>query len=188
MDSDASEVDYAAFIGLDWGSEKHSVAFQAAGSKEIETYELKQTPEELHGWLIGLRDRFGGRPVAVAIEQTKGAVIHALLGYDFVHVFRINPLSLSSYRKAFSPGGAKDDAPDADLLIEWVKLHRDRIKPWVPDDAWRRLRNDSRVRPTGAISAVSIFSLVQDFKGARRRTDPRSRRHSARGRTSARRW
>jgi len=138
MDSDASEVDYAAFIGLDWGSEKHSVAFQAAGSKEIETYELKQTPEELHGWLIGLRDRFGGRPVAVAIEQTKGAVIHALLGYDFVHVFRINPLSLSSYRKAFSPGGAKDDAPDADLLIEWVKLHRDRIKPWVPDDAETR--------------------------------------------------
>ena len=138
MDSDASEVEYAALIGLDWGSEKHSVAFQAAGSKEIETYELKQTPEELHGWLVKLRDRFGGGPVAIAIEQSKGAVIHALLGYGFVHVFRINPLSLASYRKAFATSGAKDDAPDADLLLEWVKLHRDRIKPWVPDDAETR--------------------------------------------------
>ena len=138
MDSEAREVDYAAFIGLDWATEKHSIALQAAGSKEIEAFILKQTPEDLHGWLLKLRDKFGGRPVAVAIEQTKGAVIHALLGYDFVHVFRINPLSLASYRKAFSPSGAKDDPTDAEYLLEWVKLHRDRVKPWVPDDAQTR--------------------------------------------------
>jgi len=138
MDSGASEVEYAAFIGLDWGSEMHSIALQAAGSKEIEMYTLKQTPEDLHSWLIKLRDKFGERPVAVAIEQTKGAVIHALLSYNFVHVFRINPLSLASYRKAFSPGGAKDDPTDAEYLLEWVKLHRNRIKPWVPDDAQTR--------------------------------------------------
>ncbi len=138
MDSDTYEVDYAAFIGLDWGSEKHSIALQAAGSKEVEIFELKQTPEDLHGWFLKMRDKFGGRPVAVAIEQTKGAVIHALLGYDFVHIFRINPLSLASYRKAFSPSGAKDDPTDAEYLLEWVKLHRDRIKPWVPDDVQTR--------------------------------------------------
>lgn len=138
MESGASEVEYAAFIGLDWGSEKHSVALQAAGSKEIEMYTLKQTPEDLHGWFIKLRDKFGRRPVAVAIEQTRGAVIHALLGYDFVHVFRINPKSLADYRKAFSPGGAKDDPTDAKYLLEWVQLHRDRIQPWIPDDAQTR--------------------------------------------------
>ena len=138
MDSDANEVEYAAFIGLDWGSEKHSIAFQAAGSRQIDTFTLKQTPEDLHGWILKLRDKFGGRPVALAIEQTKGAVIHALLGCDFVHVFRINPKSLADYRKAFSPGGAKDDPTDAEYLLEWVKLHRDRIKPWMPDDAQTR--------------------------------------------------
>ena len=138
MHSDACEVDYAVFVGFDWGSEKHSIALQVAGSSKIEMYTLKQTPEELHGWLLKLLDKFAGRPVAVAIEQTKGAVIHALLGYEFVHVFRINPQSLASYRKAFSPGGAKDDPTDAEYLLEWVKLHRDRIKPWVPDDAQTR--------------------------------------------------
>jgi transposase len=138
MDSDVNAVDYAAFIGLDWGSEKHSIALKAAGSKEIERYELKQNPEDLHGWVIKLRDKFGGRPVAVAIEQTKGAVIHALMSYDFVHVYRINPKSMADYRKAFSPGGAKDDPADAEYLLEWVTLHRDRIKPWVPDDPQTR--------------------------------------------------
>jgi transposase len=138
MDSGELKVDYAAYIGLDWGSEKHSVALKIAGSNAIESYMLKQTPEDLHAWLFKLRDKFGGRPVAVAIEQTKGAVIHALLGYDFVHIFRINPKSLADYRKAFSPSGAKDDPTDAEYLLEWVEMHRNRIKPWVPDDAQTR--------------------------------------------------
>ena len=138
MDCKASTVDYAVFVGLDWGSEKHSIALQIAGSKEIECFELNQSPEDLHGWLNRLRDKFGGRPVAVAIEQTKGAVIHALMSYDFVHVFRINPKSMADYRKAFSPGGAKDDPTDAKYLLEWLTLHRDRIKPWVPDDPQTR--------------------------------------------------
>ncbi len=138
MESNAGGVDYAAFIGMDWSSEKHSIAIEVAGSKELETYTLKQTPEDLHSWLLRLRDKFGGRPVALAIEQSKGAVIHALLGYDFVHVFRVNPKSLADYRRAFSPGGAKDDPTDAEYLVEWVRLHRDRIKPWVPDDVRTR--------------------------------------------------
>jgi len=138
MDSVESGVEYAAFIGLDWGSQKHSVALRAAGSNAVETYQLEQKPEALHDWLIKLRDRFGGCPVAVAIEQTKGAVIHALLGYPFMHVFRINPFSAASYRQAFSPSGAKDDPTDAEYLLELVEFHRNRIKPWVPDDPQTR--------------------------------------------------
>jgi len=126
--------EYAAYIGLDWGSEKHSAALKASGSNETEQFMLKQTPEDMHAWLLELRDRFVGRPVAIAIEQTKGAVIHVLLGYDFIHIFRINPKSLADYRKAFSPGGAKDDPTDAEYLLELVEQHRDRIKPWIPDD------------------------------------------------------
>lgn len=177
MGSDASEVDYAAFIGLDWGSEKHSIALQAAGSKKVEMHTLKQTPEELHGWCIKLRDRFGGHPVAVAIEQTKGAVIHALMSYDFVHVFRINPKSLSDYRKAFSPGGAKDDPTDAEYLLEWVQLHRNRIKPWVPDDPqtralqrlveFRRQVVDQRTAFTNQLTQVlkEYFPQALDWAG-----------------------
>jgi transposase len=168
MDRDASTVDYAAFIGLDWGSENHSVALKAADSNEIESYTLKQSPEDLHGWLIRLRDKFGGRLVAVAIEQTKGAVIHALMSYDFVHIFRINPKSMADYRKAFSPGGAKDDPADAEYLLEWVTLHRDRIKRWVPDDpqtrALQRLVEFRRevVNQRGALTN-QLTQLLKDY-------------------------
>ena len=30
----------------------------------------------------------------------------------------VNPLQLARYREAFSPGGAKDDRPDSELLCE----------------------------------------------------------------------
>jgi transposase len=138
VDCNGLKVEYAAYIGLDWGSEEHSVALKIADSSSIETCTLKQRPEEMHAWICKLRDRVHGRPVAMAIEQSKGAVVHLLLGYDFVHVFRINPKSLADYRKAFSPGGAKDDPTDAGFLLEMVELHRNRIKPWIPDDSQTR--------------------------------------------------
>lgn len=125
--------DYAAWIGLDWGSEKHAFALQAADSIPLETGTVKQTPEALHEWIGKLQARFPGQKVAVAIEQSKGAVINFLLGFDFVHVFRVNPKSLSKYRDALYPSGAKDDPPDAELVMNFVRLHADRIKPWVPD-------------------------------------------------------
>jgi transposase len=131
-------VEYAALIGLDWGSEKHSVALQAADSKKLEICELKQTPEFMHNWILNLHSRFPGGKIAIAIEQSKGAVINFLLGFDFVHVFRINPKSLKNYREALSPSGAKDDPTDAELLLLFVKHHCDRLKPWIPDDSESR--------------------------------------------------
>jgi transposase len=132
--NEVMKVDYAAWIGLDWGSEKHAIALRPAGSSQIEQSELKQTPEMLHDWFLKLRKRFPGSKVAIAIEQSKGAVINFLLGFDFVHVFRVNPKSLKNYREALSPSGAKDDPTDAELLLQFVMYHHDRMKPWVPDD------------------------------------------------------
>jgi transposase len=177
MDSQDGKVEYAAFIGLDWGSEKHAFALQCAGSNEIEPGEIKQKPEEFHAWCLKLQDKFGGRPVALAIEQSKGAVIYALLSYSFVHIFRINPLSLASYRKAFSVSGAKDDPADAELLLDWVRLHRERIKPWVPDNPetralqrlveFRRQVVDQRVEFTNRLTQVlkEYFPQALDWAG-----------------------
>lgn len=132
--NEVMKVEYAAWIGLDWGSEKHAIALRAAGSSQIEQNELKQTPETLHDWFLKLRKRFPEGQVAIAIEQSKGAIINFLLGFDFVHVFRVNPKSLKNYREALSPSGAKDDATDAELLLQFVMYHHDRMRPWVPDD------------------------------------------------------
>jgi len=139
MNSEPERVGYAAWIGIDWGSEKHAVCLRAADSNRLEHCILEQKPDVLQAWFINLLGRFGGRKVAVAIEQSKGAVINFLLGLDFVHIFRVHPKSLKNYREALSPSGAKDDPTDAELILQFARLHQDKIHPWVPDDVDSRL-------------------------------------------------
>jgi len=133
------KIDYAAWIGLDWGSYKNALCLQSADSGPVERCTVEQKPEALHSWFMNLLARFDGRKVAIAIEQTRGAVIHFLLGFDSVHVFRIHPKSLKNYRDALHPSGAKDDPTDAELLLQFLRLHQDRIKPWIPDEPPIRL-------------------------------------------------
>ena len=68
---ESEEIDYAAWIGLDWGSEKHAICLQASGCSHLEHCSLEQNPKALHKWFSNLLTRFGGRKVAVAIEQSR---------------------------------------------------------------------------------------------------------------------
>jgi transposase len=87
-----------------------------------------------------MRERFGGdgAKVLVCLEQSKGSLIYQLLEYDFFVLYPINPKTLSSFREAFRPSGAKDDPSDADLLCELVRLHRHRLKAWQPEETQTR--------------------------------------------------
>ena len=59
---------WAAFVALDWGSQKHAWILQpAAGGKPEEGY-VDNTPEATAVWAAKLDHRFGGQPVAVALE------------------------------------------------------------------------------------------------------------------------
>ena len=121
------------WVGLDWAEDQHEIRLQAAGSREVERYQVRQDPEELHEWVRQLRARFGGRPVVIALEQKRGGLMAALMCYDFLHLYPVNPRMVSSYREAFSPSGKKDDAGDAGLLLELVYGHRDRLRCWRPE-------------------------------------------------------
>src|SRR5580765_7748204 len=125
--------DFAATIGLDWADQKHDLWLRPSAGAKAEHLRLEQTPEALHEWVAQLRERFDHRRVAIAIETSRGPVLSALLAYDFIVFFPINPKALKDYRAAFSVSGAKDDRTDAQLLEEFVRLHRDRLKAWQPD-------------------------------------------------------
>lgn len=131
--------EFAAFIGLDWGDQQHAVCM-AVGKQRITT-KIAQRAEDLEDWASELRTRFGGRRIAVCLEQLRGAVVYALLKYEFLVLFPINPKQLSSYRDAFVPCGPKDDPTDAELLCLFVEQHHARLRVWNPDDsATRALR------------------------------------------------
>lgn len=133
-----SHQDLAAYIGLDWGDQWHAVQLQAAAGGRVEPSELAQRPDALHAWVAQLRQRFHGRPVGIALEQCKGAVVHALLQYDFLVLYPVNPKALAQYRAAFSSSGAKDDPTDGALLLDLLRTHRDRLRAWVPDTVQAR--------------------------------------------------
>lgn len=128
----------AALIGIDWADRHHDVALQVVGTIAVESARLAHTPNALAAWLAGLHARFGGRPVGIALETSRGPLVHALLEAPWVVLYPVNPRSLQRFREAFTPSGAKDDAPDARLLLELLAKHRDRLPPWVPDDAATR--------------------------------------------------
>jgi transposase len=130
--------EFAAYIGLDWADRTHVISLRCAGRAELEHYEVVHTPEALAAWVGGLRQRFAGQRVAVALEQSRGAVVHALMGYDFLVLYPVNPKTLAKYREAFRLGGSKDDPDDAQLLLEILMLHRDKLRAWLPDDELTR--------------------------------------------------
>lgn len=138
MQSLSSLSELAAFIGLDWSGKQHAVCLQACDCKAVESLVLEHKPEALHEWVAQLRARFGGRKVAIALEQSKGAVIYALMGYDFIVLFPINPKALAKYREAFRVSGAKDDPTDGELLLDLVRSHHDKLRAWMPDDEQTR--------------------------------------------------
>lgn len=100
---------------------------------------LAQTPEAIESWSQRLRQRFEGRPVAVCLEQAKGALIYALMKYDHLVLFPLNPARLAYYRKSRTTSGAKNDPGDAALLLRYLVEHQAELRPWRPDDQATRL-------------------------------------------------
>jgi transposase len=129
---------FAALIGLDWGDAQHALALLDPATGQVETSTLVHSAEELTVWLQKLRQRFGGRAVALALETSKGPLIHLLVDAPWVTVYPIHPATSARYRKAFAPSGAKDDAPDALVLLDLLRHHSHRLRPLVWQDAATR--------------------------------------------------
>ena len=131
MKQEAHE-EFAAFIGLDWADAKHDVCLQAAGSAQRERFILEHTPEAIDAWVCALHKRFEGKPIAICLELNKGPLVFALRKYPFLVLFPVNPLTLARYREAFTPSRAKDDPTDAELQLELLRTHRDKLQPLTP--------------------------------------------------------
>ena len=127
-----------AWVGLDWADQKHDVCLQASRSADVEHTVVEHQPEALHSWVADLRRRFPQGQVAIALEQSRGSLFYALMNYEFLRLYPIPPKALADYRRALYPGGSKDDPTDAQLLLEFLRKHPERFRPWVADDVETR--------------------------------------------------
>jgi transposase len=136
------EPQFAAFIGIDWADKKHVWRLQAVGSEKRESGELEHTPEAVEAWVGQLCQRFANRAIAVAVEQSRGALVFMLSKYEPLHLFPVPSTMAANMREALYPSGAKDDPRDADLLLDLLLQHRDKLRRLSPDtEATRRVQN-----------------------------------------------
>jgi transposase len=136
------EAEFVAFVGIDWADQKHVWCLQRADSAQRETGELEHKPEVVEAWVAELCRRFGHGPIAVAVEQVKGALVFMLRKYECLHLFPVPSTMSASMREALYPSGAKDDPRDADLLLDLLMRHRNKLRRLRPDnEATRRIQN-----------------------------------------------
>lgn len=139
LPASSAELVFAAFVAIDWGSKQHVVASIPANGGRIEIAKLINSPEAVELWSTTIRRQFPDGPIAVAIEQKRGAVIYMLSKYDHFVLYPVPPTMSASYRHAFFPSGAKDDPGDTLLLLDLLRQHRDRLFPLQHDSSATRL-------------------------------------------------
>ncbi len=129
---------YAAYLGIDWADKKHDLCLVDAATGNKTKLVLAHTPQAIAAYFTNLRAQYPGQLIAVALEQSRGPLLFALLQYHFLVLYPLNPTTLAKYREAFTPSRAKDDPTDADYATELLMKHNDRLKAWQPDDPLTR--------------------------------------------------
>ena len=56
------------------------------------------------------------------------------MAYPFLVLYPVNPATAARYRQAFKTSRAKSDPSDAQVCLELLLQHRDKLTPWRPDD------------------------------------------------------
>lgn len=136
------------FIGIDWADAKHDFHLITPQGDAL-LGQFKQTPAAIADTVEAWRKVSPGATIVVAIEATKGALINALLEYEDVVVYPINPAALAYYRKSHVHGGGKNDLLDAQRLVDYLRERIDKLRPLKRDSALTR----------------ELSALVQDRRG-----------------------
>jgi transposase len=89
---------------------------------------------------------------------------YALCQYEFLVLYPVNPQTVAKYRQAFAPSRAKADPSDAQILVELILKHPDKLNAWQPSSAQlralqqfvenRRMLVGEKVRLTNRITAA----------------------------------
>src|SRR5262252_5930260 len=135
----APEPEWAAFAAIDWADQKNFWRLLPAGAQRQEQGELDNTPEAVEAWAASLQQRFSGKPIAVILEQSRGALVYMLTKYPHLVLFPVHPTTAARYRETFAPSGAKSDPSDAESLLDLLLRHRERLRPLQPDTVETRL-------------------------------------------------
>lgn len=134
MDNEKNNFSEFVFMaGIDWASEKHDykILDNRSGKKTKGT--IENSSEALEAWILRLEEKSQGKKIAICLEECNGMLLHKFINRPTFVIYSLNPAMAANYRQAFFPSNAKSDIADADLLLEMLIMHRDRLRVWEPD-------------------------------------------------------
>jgi transposase len=153
------------FVGIDWGSETHTVCALDRAGQRLWMGEVRHRGEDILSFADEMLALAKGDPraVVVAIETTHGAIIEALLDRG-IEVYSINPKQLDRFRDRYSVAGAKDDPLDAFVLADTLRTDRALYRQVeLGGTDLVTLRELSRCYDTLADQAQSLGCQVQEL-------------------------
>ena len=134
------------FIGIDWADQKHDIYVIDRHGKGFHQ-QLEHSAENIEAWVGDMLKLAGGQPIAIMLEQSRGALIYALMFREDVLLYPVNPKQLARYRESYPGGGGKNDPTDAMYLARMLRERITTLTAWQPDDENTRLiANLSRQR------------------------------------------
>lgn len=97
---------YPACLGIDWADKKHDLCLLDTATGKKTRQVLPHTPQAINEYFTNLRARYPGQQIAVGLEQSRGPLLFALLQFDFLVIYTINPTTLAK-----TPGLSRPRAP-----------------------------------------------------------------------------
>jgi len=115
-----------AFIGIDWGQDEHE--FHVASPQEPIVGRFEHNIDSIENWLKSMLKLAGGKTIAIAVEQKRGALFNALVDREKVVIYAVDPGMLRSYRKTVTKE-AKTDQRDAAMLSRFLCERINDLQP-----------------------------------------------------------
>lgn len=166
------------FVGIDWADEKHDCYVIDQTGKGFHQ-EISHSPEDIDAWVAEMRKLSGGKPIAIMLEQSRGALVSALMFRENILLYPVNPKQLVRYRESY-PGSGKDDPSDARYLARMLCERFSTLTAWRPDDDRTRLLanlcrqrrklvdEQTKLRQQLIAQLKSYFPVVLELFGAER--------------------
>ncbi|WP_433329931.1 IS110 family transposase [Spirillospora sp. CA-294931] len=139
------------WAGIDWSERHgHEIAVVDAAGSVIARGRIPETPDgvkellRLLGPGVNSSHRHSRKRVPVAIETSRGLLVEALRGAG-QPVVALNPAMAARYRGRLNPAKRKDDAGDARMLANILRIDGDQHRPlWTPSPRAAALKQLTR--------------------------------------------
>ena len=124
-------------VGIDWASEEHAVCVLDDDGRAVDRFSIAHSADGFDRLTTRLARLGGPTDVPVAIERPDGRLVDRLLeaGYPVVAV-KTN--AIKAWREAEVLSGAKSDPGDAEVIADYLRQRRGRLRVLQPFSAQTR--------------------------------------------------